>query len=362
MLGTRAIATTGAWMTDHQQQLSQILRPVAPPSVLEGVFSEDQYERMLDVIKRHGPWPTITAHHFNTVEELVATSTGVVPEGLDLTLDDVATAHFRGFFAENSVAYYPEVEDCFYNGRFLRLAREYWGAAYARPTLMLFNVCGPHHSGLNAHIDAATFRGIRIESSPVWLQNVMAKSGLFTAHAVKMAQVITWWYTGDNGTFTYWPEGPLGEPRHLEHPLWNKGVVVQNEAMFHRGDPVGRPEERDTPGLANRSRLGYDPERGDWAITTDGEVIRRYRPEEMRLLVHWNAEVYADRDEVKKAMDHTDDLTHDQVFTRLLADMRAKGVDVAEPADPLHDGAFIRALIATYTIKPATDWLGEPAA
>ena len=63
-----------------------------------------------------------------------------------------------------------------------------------------------------------------------------------------MAQVITWWYRGENGTFTYWPDGPLGAPQHLEHPLWNKGVVVQNEAMFHRGDPVGRPDERDTPG------------------------------------------------------------------------------------------------------------------
>ena len=62
-------------------------------------------------------------------------------------------------------------------------------------------------------------------------------------------------------------------------------------------------------------------------------------------------------DEVKKNMDHSDDLTHDVVFERLLADMRAKGVDVAEPSDPLHDSDFIRSLIATYTIAPTTDWL-----
>ena len=158
---------------------------------------------------------------------------------------------------------------------------------------MLFNLCGPHHSGLNAHLDAVTFRGIRIENSPVWLQNVMGSSGLFTDHLVKMAQVITWWYLGENGTFTYWPDGPLGEPTRLEHPLWNKGVVVQNEMMFHRGDPVGRPDERDIRGLKHRSLIGYDADRDDWAITTDGEVIRRYRPEQMRLLVHWSAEVYA---------------------------------------------------------------------
>jgi hypothetical protein len=349
-------------MSDYRARMSEILRPASPPQVLEGLYTEDQVDRIWQVIKAQGPWPTITAHHFDTVEELVATSSGVVPEGLQLTLDDIATGHFRGFFGEGGVPFFPELEDCFFNSRFLELAKGYWGARYARPTLMLFNLCGPHQSGLNAHLDAVTFRGIRIENSPVWLQNVMGKSGLFTEHLVKMAQVITWWYRGENGTFTYWPDGPMGQPQRLEHPLWNKGVVVQNELMFHRGDPVGRPEERDIPGLKHRSRLGYDAAADDWAITTDGAVIRRYRPEEMRLLVHWNAEVYADMDEVKKSLDHSDDLTHDIVFERLLADLRAKGVEVAEPSDPLHDQDFIRALISTYSIAPTTDWATAPAA
>ncbi len=41
--------------------------------------------------------------------------------------------------------------------------------------------------------------------------------------------------------------------------------------------------------------------------------------------------------------------------------MRARGVNVAEPSDPLHDQAFIRALIATYSVAPTTDW-ARPAA
>ena len=348
-------------MVDDLHRLNEILRPVGPPRVLEGVYSDDQHQRIIEVIKRNGPWPTITAHHFDTVEELMATSNGGVPEKIDVTLDDITTGHFRGILGEGSISFFRELEDCYYNSRFLELVRDYWGAQYARPTLMLFNLCGPHHSGLNAHLDAVTFRGIRIENSPVWLQNVMGKSGLFADHLVKMAQVITWWYRGENGTFTYWPDGPLGEPKRLDHPLWNKGVVVQNEMMFHRGDPVGRPDERDIPGLKHRSLIGYHVDTEDWAVTTDGEVIRRYRPDEMRLLVHWSAEVYSDMDEVKKNMDHSDDLTHDVVFERLLADMRVKGVDVAEPSDPLHDQAFIRALTATYSVTPATDW-ARPAA
>jgi hypothetical protein len=53
-------------------------------------------------------------------------------------------------------------------------------------------------------------RAFRIENSPVWLQNVMGKSGLFADHLVKMAQVITWWYLGETGTFTCWPMARVG--------------------------------------------------------------------------------------------------------------------------------------------------------
>src|SRR5215218_2301363 len=151
--------------------MNAILRPVAPPRVLDDVYSDDQHRRILDVIKRNGPWPTITAHHFDTVEELMATSNGGMPDDFALTLDDLATAHFRGILGANSVSFHRELEDCYYNAHFLDLVRSYWGAEYARPTTMLFNLCGPHHSGLNSHLDAVTFRGIRIENSPVWLQN-----------------------------------------------------------------------------------------------------------------------------------------------------------------------------------------------
>jgi hypothetical protein len=349
-------------MGAYEEQMAKALRPAAMPRVLEGVYSDDQHERLFGIVKEHGPWPTITAHHFTTVEELVATSTGVVPEGLNLTLDDIATAHFRGFYGQNSVCFFPEIHDCFYNAGFIEQVKDYWGAQYAKPTMMLFNLCGPHHSGLSSHLDAVTFRGVRYENAPVWLLNSMAKSGLFTDHLVKMAQVITWWYLGENGTFTYWPDGPTGAPKVLEHPLWNKGVVVQNEMMFHRGDPVGRPDERDLPGLKHRSMIGYDAAADAWDVTTDGEVIRTYRPAQMRLLVHWSAEVYRDLDEVKKVMDHTDDLTIDEVIGRLVADMRSKGTKVDEPGDPLHDDDFVRALIGTYSIAPTTDWLTSPAA
>ena len=349
-------------MSTYEEQMAAALRPAAPPRVVEGVYTDDQHARMFSVVKTKGPWPTITAHHFDTVEELIATSTGVVPEGLDLTLDDIATGHFRGFFGENSVCYHPELFDCFYNPQFVEMVKDYWQAEYAKPQMMLFNLCGPHHSGLNAHLDAVNFRGMLFENTPTWLLNTMGKSGLFEDYRLKKGQVITWWYRGERGTFTYWPDGPTAAPKVLEHPLWGKGVVVENERMFHRGDPVGSPDERDIPGLAHRSMLGYDDASDTWRVTTDGAVVRTYRPEEMRLLVHWSAEVYADVTEMKKVMEHSDDLTVERAIDRLVTDMRSKGTKVSEPSDPLHDTDFVRAVIATYSIAPTTDWLDASAA
>ena len=346
-------------MTTTTSDLANVLKPAAPPRVIDGVYRNDEFDRIVDVVKRSGPWKGIIAHHFQSVDEVMATITGNIPPDHGLTLDDIASAHFRGFFAKNSVCFYPELEDTFYNSRFLDEVKSYWNAQYAKPTLMLFNICGPHNTGLAPHLDAVTFRGVRIENTPVWLQNMMGKSGLFVDYLVKMAQIITWWYRGEPGGFTYWPDGPYGAPQNLGVPMWNRGVVVQNELMFHRGDPVGPPEDRVIEGLKNRSLFGYDPADDSWIITTDGEVIKRYQPEQIRLLVHWNAEVYSDMVEVEKVMDHKDDLTHDRVIDTFLADLRARGVSVVEPSDPLNDIDFMQALMNTYDVAPTQDWLNE---
>ena len=263
-------------MASDARRLNELLRPISEPRVLDGVYTDDQHERMLDVIKRDGPWRTIMAQHFDSVEELMATSNGGGVDKSGLTLDDVATANFRGTFGKGSTCLYPQLEDCYYSSKFLAARPRLLGRAVRAAHLMLFNLCGPHHSSLNAHLDAVTFRGIRIENSPVWLQNVMGKSGLFTEYLVKMAQVITWWYLGENGTFTYWPDGPLGEPAA------RAPTVEQGRRRAERDDvpprrphrPPGRTRHRGSQApIAARVRRRRD----DWVITTDGEVIRRYR-------------------------------------------------------------------------------------
>ena len=158
---------------------AKILRPVAPPQIIEDAYTDDQHARLLDLVRRNGPWPLIVAHHFQSAEELVATTSGSIPEGVEVSLDMFLSPVFRGFLSYHGVCLYPEIEDCFHNPRFLDLVRSYWGAKYAEPEGMLFNIQGPCAGGGSPHLDATRFRGITLDNTPVWLMNTMAKSGLF---------------------------------------------------------------------------------------------------------------------------------------------------------------------------------------
>ncbi|MDX2276654.1 MAG: hypothetical protein NW206_14475 [Hyphomonadaceae bacterium] len=332
--------------------IANVLRPVAEPILVDDVYTADQHSRLLDVVRRNGPWPMIIAQHFDSPEALVATLSGALPAGVTPTFDMFLTPTFRGYLAQNGACLYPEIEDAFYNSRFLELARGYWKAKYATPSYMLFNIQGACDSMDPAHLDATSFRGLNHQSAPTWLCNTMAKSGLFTRWMKKMCQVITWYYeSGPGGGFTYWPEGPMGQPKRLAAPMWNKGVVVQNEMMYHRGEANGPADQRKPKGLLFESMWQADPASADgWLITSNGEVIQKVPAKEMRFLVHWNAEVFADLGDLKQNLDHTDDISTDQVFDIFIKDLRARGVQFEMPTDPLRDPVFIALLNRTYDV------------
>jgi hypothetical protein len=332
--------------------IAETLRPIAEPRILDGVYSHDQHRRLVDVVRRNGPWQLILAQHFKSPEEVVATVSGAMPEGVELSFDMFLTPNFRGYFAQNGTCLYPEIEDAFYSSAFLEQARSYWQAKYARPEMMLFNIQGPSDSHDPAHLDATTFRGITMKNTPIWLMNTMTKSGLFKHWLNRKAQVITWFYRGRiGGGFTYWPKGPLDPPERLASPMWNRGVVVQNEMMYHRGEANGPEQMRFPDGLAFHSLFDADPERTDgWRITTDGHAIQHIPPEETRFLVHWSAEIYMDIEELKVVMDGTDDLTHERVFDTFVEDLRARGIAFTVPSDPFADTGFIRLLNKTYDV------------
>jgi hypothetical protein len=337
--------------------LAERLRPVAPPRLIESVYSDDQYRRLLGIVREHGPWPLILAHHFKTPEEVFATASGVLPDGVVPTWDMVLSPVFRGYLARRGVCFFPEIEDCHLNKKFLDLARGYWGAKYAEPETMLFNVQGPCGIGGGPHLDGTVFRGMTMENTPLWLLNTMAKSGLFKRWQYKKAQVIAWYYQGSiGGGFTYWPDGPLGAPKQIPAPMWGRGVVVENEMMFHRADACGPPELRRPAGLDITSTLGADPEvPNGWRITTRDRAIQRIPSQEMRFLVHWGARVYLDYEELKVDFDHSDDINAERAIGMLIADLRARGERFEDPIHPYDDRSFVRLLSQAYDVAPPQD-------
>lgn len=341
---------------------SSFFRPVAPPQIVENAYSDDQYGRILKIVREKGPWSLILAQHFKSPDEVIATGSGVIPEGFTPTWDMFLNPVFRGYFGKGHLVLHPEIEDCFYNQKFLDLTRAYWGAKYARPESMLFNIQGPTQSAEAPHLDATRYRGISMNNSPIWLMNMMTKTGLFEPWRQKKAQVITWYYRGKiGGGFTYWPDGPHGMPAQLRAPMWNRAAVVENEMLFHTAQSNGPVNMRKPEGLAINSMMGPDPDsEGGWQITTDGKVIQKIPVEEFRLLVHWGCEVFMDDVELGQTLEHTDDLTHDRVFDMIIADLRERGETFEMPTDPLIDQKFIGLMTRVYDLGRPTHYPPEP--
>ena len=333
-------------------ELAEKFRPVARPRIIESAYTEDQHQRLLNVVRQHGPWQLILAENFKTPEEVIATTSGTIPEGVTLTWDMILNPVFRGYLARQGVCFYPELEDCYYNSRFLELVRHYWGAKYAEPQTFLFNIQGPTPIGGPPHLDGPVFRGMTMENTPLWLLLTMAKSCLFRHWQTKNGQVIAWYYKGRiGGGFNCWPDGPSGAPMQINGPMWGRAVVVENEMMFHHGQAAGPVSMRKPTGLDITSKFEADADTADgWRITTFGKVNQKIPAEEMRFLVHWGARVYMDFQELKVALDHTDDIRQEQALEMLIADMQARRIAFDVPTDPMSDRKFIALVSQVYDI------------
>jgi len=115
----------------------EYLRPISPPRELDNVSTNDQRERLLNVVLENGPWKLIIAQKYPSFEDLMATMSGAAPEGIAPSMESYVTPTFRGYIANYSTSLYPEINDCFYNDRFLDLAKSHRKAQYAKPQMML---------------------------------------------------------------------------------------------------------------------------------------------------------------------------------------------------------------------------------
>ncbi|MEZ4289753.1 MAG: hypothetical protein R3E53_04105 [Myxococcota bacterium] len=96
-----------------------------------------------------------------------------------------------------------------------------------------------------------------------------------------------------------------GDPFQIQAPMWGRAVVVENEMMFHHGQACGPVAMRQHRGLDIKSTIEPDPDaEGGWRIVTGDVVNQRIPEQEVRFLVHWGARVFgADFDELKVTLD-----------------------------------------------------------
>lgn len=92
------------------RELAENFRPVAPPQLIDDAYTPDQHARLLQVVRDNGPWPLILAENFKTPEEVIATVSGSIPEGVKLTWDMIGlNPVFRGYLARGGTCFYPEI-------------------------------------------------------------------------------------------------------------------------------------------------------------------------------------------------------------------------------------------------------------
>lgn len=324
--------------------------PSAPPVVVDDVYTPEQIDGLLAAVRAGPPRRLLTAELFSSAEELMIATSGSVAEGVsfDMFLDPM----FRGDLGQHGVSFHPAADAVLYNEKLLNWARRYRQTDYVCARQLHFNVASPMKCQDPGHYDSPSFRGLSHTNTPIWLLSVMANSRLFEEFKSKLVAVVTWfWRSSDQGGFTYWPDGADKAPQRIAAPFWNRGIVAENESMFHRGESIGTPEQWGVSGLTFESVFEGDPDStSGWRMRSGDKVIGRFATEELRWLFHWTALTFTDYQDFKRHVDHLDDLTHERVVDTLLRDLRAQGIAISTPSDPLHDEEFKMTLLRNYAI------------
>jgi hypothetical protein len=198
------------------------------------------------------------------------------------------------------------------------------------------------------HVDLPVFRGFASPDAPIWLLMSMSYSRLFHSWLVPVASGLVWFYGGQGGAFEYWPDGPDAPSAHEEPPLWNVGMMSDNEVMWHRVRGIGDPQlqERLDPHLKPSATL--HPWRDGWEIRDEGRSIAPLAGDDVRISMLWKAYVFKDETHLASFENSAFDLDVDQVVDIFLDDLQERGLSVSRPADPYEDAEWRNLLQATY--------------
>jgi hypothetical protein len=176
----------------------------------------------------------------------------------------------------------------------------------------------------------------------------MTYSGLFQDWMVPIASGLAWFYRGEGGSFVYWADGTDAAPTVERGPLWNRGVMSDNEYMFHGVGPIGAAQDRarlqGTLGASDRLHAEGD----GWEIRDGERVVHRLAPGQVRLSLLWKAYVFRDEAHLASFEDRSMDLALGEVVDIYLRDLARRGVRAARPAEPFTDPEWRRTLETAY--------------
>lgn len=233
------------------------------------------------------------------------------------------------------------------NPRWIAAAKEAFSARLVEPLHCTINVYGPAEAS-SPHMDLPVFRGMAAPEVPVWLLMSMSNSGLFLPWLVPVASGLAWFYRGEGGEFEYWPQGPTHPSSRVSPPMWNVGVMSDNEVMWHRVGQVGSAAEiASLAGRLKTSAMMHCRE-DQWEVRQDGEALCTIPDDRLRISLLWKAYVFTDADHQASFRNRAYDLDAGHVAEIFLADLRQRGIGCTPPADPLHDEAWRNLLLATY--------------
>jgi len=304
-------------------------RQLAPPRRLEPAFEDP--EGVLALVRAHAPYRT---------QEKVHKHPGVTRTG----------GWFRNFWALGGRALLDGAERYLNNPRFVDAAKESFGAEVVRPVAMMTNLNLPM-AGLPPHLDLPFFRGCMKREIPAWMLVPMGYSGLFHDWAVPVASAITWFYDGDGGEFEYWPDGLDAPSRSERPPYWNHAVLADNEYMWHRVGPLGRPDEFvPADGVPYDAALALSVD-GRWEVRDGDTVLSRWPFEKVRLSILWKAYCFADEAEAQAFEDGSHDLTPEAITRLFLEDLERRG-ERADRPESFDDPAWKATLERVYAAPP----------
>jgi hypothetical protein len=259
----------------------------------------------------------------------------------------VRTSYFREEYAYGNRPLIEGIEPFLRHDAFLDAARAIHGRPVVEPAIAYANLMVPGQE-LAVHTDVPEFRGANRKLIPQWLLVVMLHSGVFDEYRMPIATGIAWFHDCDGGALAYWPDGAGGERR--SHPVrFNTAMVLDTDSVFHGVERVADIPPNALPRLRPGMTLDHVGDRR-WSVHDgDGRAIARYDWQELRFSVSWKAYCFRDERERDVWRDHEDDLSLDEIITRLIDDLYRRG---RVERDVERDGALGQLLIDEYIRFP----------